>query len=217
MEEEMARSGAVILSRTDLIDIDGTAGRYRVSITQNGKQRRFTVGTIIIDMSSRQDGQNSSPVTSEMEMPSLMEDAFRSGNKWQMDGQSVLEPAVSRLPGVFLCGTKQGAVDVAEAIVQGSAAASKASALLSKGIIDIKQTVVNVDHQRCRGCATCESVCPFNAIMLAEGRPGIYRAEVDATLCRGCGICIARCPSGALSQSGQSDSQLIASLEAILF
>jgi heterodisulfide reductase subunit A len=123
---------------------------------------------------------------------------------------------VSRLPGVFLCGTGQGAVDVAEALVQGSAAASKASVLLSKGTIDIEQTLVTVDQQRCRGCATCESVCQFGAIMLTEKIPGVYRAEVDEGLCQGCGICVARCPSGALSQSGYSDSQLIASLEAIL-
>jgi heterodisulfide reductase subunit A-like polyferredoxin len=216
LEGELARSGATVLSGTNLINVEGTAGRYQVSVAHNGKSRRITVGAIVIDMSSGLDGREDSPVVPEAELPSLLVKAFRSENSQQMVGQPVLEPAVSRLPGVFLCGTGQGAVDVAEALVQGSAAASKASVLLSKGTIDIEQTVVTVDQQRCRGCATCESVCQFGAIMLTEKIPGIHSAEVDEGLCRGCGICVARCPSGALSQSDYSDSQLIASLEAIL-
>jgi len=216
LKGELTRSGATVLNGTNLINVDGTAGRYQVSVTQNGKSRRFAVGAIVIDMSSGLDGRENSSVAPDTELPSLLVKAFRSGKNRQMVGQPVLETVVSRLPGVFLCGTGQGAVDVAEALVQGSAAASKASVLLSKGTIDIKQTLVTVDQQRCRGCATCESVCQFGAIMLTEKIPGVYRAEVDEGLCQGCGICVARCPSGALSQSGYSDSQLIASLEAIL-
>jgi len=216
LEGDLARSGATMLSGINLINVDGTAGRYQVSVAQDGKSRRFAVGAIVIDMSTGFDGQKNSPVAPETELPVLLMKSFRSDNSCQTIGKPVLEPAVSRLPGVFLCGTGQGAVDVAEALIQGAAAASKASVLLSKGTIEIEQTVVTVDHQRCRGCATCESVCPFGAIMLTERILGIYSAEVDDTLCRGCGICIARCPSGALSQSGHSDSHLIASLEAIL-
>ncbi len=216
LEGELSRSGATILSGTNLISVDGTAGRYQVSVAQNGKSRRFAVGAIVIDVSSGLDGQKNSPTVPEAELPSLLAKAFRSENGQQMVEQPVLEPAVSQLPGVFLCGTGQGAVDVAESLIQGSAAACKASVLLNKGTIDIEQTVVIVDHQRCRGCATCESVCQFSAIMVMERSPGIYSAEVDEGLCRGCGICVARCPSGALSQSGYSDNQLIASLEAIL-
>ncbi|MFC2003791.1 4Fe-4S binding protein, partial [Chloroflexota bacterium] len=116
----------------------------------------------------------------------------------------------------FLCGTGQAAMNVPEALIQGSAAASKASVLLSKGTIDIEQTVVTIDQQRCRGCGTCESVCEYGAIMLRERIPGVFSAQVDEGLCRGCGICVAHCPSGALSQNGYSDLQISASLEAIL-
>jgi len=123
---------------------------------------------------------------------------------------------VSRLPGIFLCGTGQAATDVTEAVIQGAAAASKASVLLNKGKIEIAQTVVSIDQQRCRGCGTCASICQFGAIMLSEKNPGIFTAQVDEGLCRGCGICVAHCPSGALSQSGYSDNQITASLEAIL-
>ena len=128
---------------------------------------------------------------------------------------TIQEPAVSRLPGVFLCSTEEE-LDVADALVRGSAAASKASAWLSKGTIDTEQTVVAVDQQRCRGCGTCATTCPFMAIKLVETKSNIFIAQVDEGLCRGCGICVAQCPSGALSQSGYSDRQITASLEAVL-
>lgn len=110
----------------------------------------------------------------------------------------------------------QAVTNVNEALMQGSAAASKASVLLNKGKIEILSTVTSVDQQRCRGCGTCESVCGFGAITLTERIPGILSAQVDEGLCQGCGICVAHCPSGALSQGGYSDLQISASLEAIL-
>ena len=127
-----------------------------------------------------------------------------------------MEPAVSRLSGVFLCGTGQAAMNATEALVQGAAAASKASILLSKGEIEIVPTVVTVDQQRCRGCGTCESLCGFGAIALTERIPGVFSPQVDEGSCLGCGICVAHCPSGALSQGGCSDFQISTSLEAIL-
>jgi heterodisulfide reductase subunit A-like polyferredoxin len=216
LEEKVARSGAAILGEAKLINVDGTAGNYLVSVSDNGKSRRFTVGAIIIDISSRSDGQTVNPVAAEVELPAFLIQAFSTDNVCQKIEQSDFEPAVSRLMGIFLCGTGQGALDVAEALVQGSAAASKASVLLNKGTIDIEQTAVTVDIKRCRGCANCESACPFDAIMVTEGTPGVHNAEVNDALCRGCGVCLAHCPTGALSQNGYNDRQLIASLEAIL-
>jgi heterodisulfide reductase subunit A-like polyferredoxin len=213
LEEELTRSRAIVLRETHPVGLDGTAGRYQVSVVRNGKSLRFAVGAIVVDLSSRQNGR--SDVVAETELLSLLEKGIISGNG-QKNGHPVLEPAVSRLPGVFLCGTGQAA-DVTEALTQGLAAASKASVLISKGVIDIEQTVAIVDRGRCRGCGTCESVCPFGAIRLEKREAiNVYAARVEDALCRGCGICVARCPSGALSQNGYSDGQLIASLEAIL-
>jgi len=216
LEEKVARCGVAILGEAKLINVDGTAGNYLVSVSDNGKSRRFTVGAIIIDISSRSDGQTVNPVAAEVELPAFLIQAFNTDNVCQKTEQSDFEPAVSRLTGIFLCGTGQGALDIEEALVQGSAAASKASVLLNKSTIDIEQTAVTVDIKRCRGCANCESVCPFDAIMVTEGTPGVHNAEVNDALCRGCGVCLAHCPTGALSQNGYNDRQLIASLEAIL-
>jgi ferredoxin len=216
LERELTSQGTMILNGAELVNIAGPAGRYQASVTQNGKSRRFTVGAIILDIATGINGQKDSVLTEEIELPPLLLKAIRNGDKPLVAGQPGTEPVVSQLPGVFLCGTGQAAINVAEALIQGSAAASKASVLLNKGTIDIEQTVATIDQSRCRGCGTCESVCGFGAITLTERIPGIFSAQVDEGLCQGCGICVAHCPSGALSQNGYSDLQISASLEAIL-
>ncbi|MFC1870239.1 FAD-dependent oxidoreductase, partial [Chloroflexota bacterium] len=213
LESGLGGSRIMMLSGAELVDVDGTAGRYQATVVRDGTPSTFTVGAIILDLSAI-NGQESNPSAGEMALPPLLLKAFR--NDRQEGGLPFVEPAVSRLPGVFLCGIGKGAADVAGALVQGSAAAGKALALLNRGTIDVEQTVVAIDRQRCRGCGTCVSVCPFGAISLIERNPGVFLAQLSEGLCRGCGICGAHCPSGALSQSGYSDRQLTASLEAIL-
>ena len=200
LRSEMVKNGAMIYSGTKLLSINGIPGSYRAAVTENGKSRILTVGAIILDLNAGLDGEIKTII---------------GENNRQTDAQPSLEPAVSRLPGVFLCGTGQE-TDVDRALTQGSAAACKASIFLSKGTLDIEETAVTVDRQRCRGCGICSSICPFEAITPGENINGIWAAEVNEGLCRGCGICIARCPSGALSLSNYSDNQVTASLEAIL-
>ncbi|MGI6286644.1 Ion-translocating oxidoreductase complex subunit B [Moorella humiferrea] len=51
-----------------------------------------------------------------------------------------------------------------------------------------------VDAEKCRGCKTCEKVCPVLAIKV-ENR----KAVVDAERCRGCAACEQRCPDYAIT------------------
>lgn len=50
-----------------------------------------------------------------------------------------------------------------------------------------------VDAEKCRGCKTCERVCPVLAIKM-ENR----KAVVDNERCRGCANCEQRCPDYAI-------------------
>lgn len=50
-----------------------------------------------------------------------------------------------------------------------------------------------VDAEKCRGCKTCEKVCPVLAIKV-ENR----KAIVDVDRCRGCAACEQRCPDYAV-------------------
>lgn len=56
--------------------------------------------------------------------------------------------------------------------------------------------VANIDGDKCLGCSTCESVCPF-------GIPKLVKTEslssIDLEACFGCGVCVRNCPEEAIS------------------
>lgn len=191
----------MVLHGVKSVNLEGSPGRYRMTAMQNGKPLRLAAGAIVLDLSS---------VTALP--PLLLKDmAIRR----RTDALPTLDPCSSRLPGVFLCGTVN-TVDVAEALIQGAAAASKASVWLNRELLEARPGVVTIDQRRCRGCGTCVSICEYGATVLAETRPGVLTAHVDGGLCQGCGVCTAHCPSGAIDQSGYSEDAIAASLEAVL-
>jgi ferredoxin len=51
-----------------------------------------------------------------------------------------------------------------------------------------------VDVEKCRGCKTCEKVCPVLAIKVED-----KKAIADAERCRGCAACEQRCPEYAIT------------------
>ncbi|MFH1486665.1 MAG: 4Fe-4S binding protein, partial [Chloroflexota bacterium] len=201
MESELRSNRARVLHGAKLVNVEGSAGRYQVTAMQDGKPLRLAVGAIILDRTTPRD------------LPPLLSKAVANGRQAVLG--AAFEPAVSRLPGVFLCGA-EGAADVADAVVRGAAAASKAAVWLTKGLLETKSTIVAIDQSRCRGCGTCASVCQVGAIALVESASGVFTAQVDEGVCQGCGMCAAYCPSGALSQYGHSDEMIAASLQAIL-
>ncbi len=52
---------------------------------------------------------------------------------------------------------------------------------------------VNVNKEKCTGCAVCKSACPVDAIEIKDGKA--YVSE----MCVECGACISECPCEALS------------------
>ncbi|MBI2830717.1 MAG: FAD-dependent oxidoreductase [Chloroflexi bacterium] len=202
LQKELAKKGATVLYGAQVASLSVTAGGYNATVIQGEKEHSFRAGVVILDISELY-GRTS-------KLPVFLQKAIRNGYE-----KLLSEPAGSRLPGIFLCGTGEATEDTVEAVIQGSAAASKASILLNSGEMEIVETIAAVDRMRCRGCGTCESVCPFLAIKVSEQEKGVKIAEVDEGLCRGCGLCVANCPSGALSQYDNTDAQITASLEAI--
>jgi NAD-dependent dihydropyrimidine dehydrogenase PreA subunit len=53
--------------------------------------------------------------------------------------------------------------------------------------------VAHVDKARCEACATCEEMCPFEAIQVTEA------AVVHWETCMGCGVCVGQCPSETMT------------------
>jgi len=55
-------------------------------------------------------------------------------------------------------------------------------------------TIAKVDESKCKGCYTCQRVCPVLAISVDEN----LIAKVDESICVGCGNCYDRCPNYAI-------------------
>jgi MinD superfamily P-loop ATPase len=50
----------------------------------------------------------------------------------------------------------------------------------------------------CSGCGTCQEVCQFGAIQIAQEGQGAEAFVVDPLACEGCGVCVQMCPEGAI-------------------
>jgi heterodisulfide reductase subunit A len=126
------------------------------------------------------------------------------------------DSARSKLKGVYLAGACQAPMDVQKSILQGMAASGYVLSGLAEGRqLQIDPVVASVNTDRCSGCKTCHTVCPYKAISLVPGQRG-ERADINALLCQGCGTCVAACPSGAIKGSHFTNDQLFAEIEAVL-
>jgi heterodisulfide reductase subunit A-like polyferredoxin len=99
-------------------------------------------------------------------------------------------------------------------VIKGQAMAARVSSYLSQSTLRPRVTVVSIDRRLCRGCGDCAAVCPY--IEMKVNDSGTAYAAVDPMLCLGCGACLTSCPTGAITQSVQSDSNIISTLETML-
>lgn len=199
--EDLERHGVKIIKGARLEDVQGSAGAYRILFEHQGRLRDLSVGVIVVDPAANL----SAP------LPELLESAIRIK-------RSGLEEATGPAQGIIVCGTGPATTDPETATLEGSAAASKALALLRQTDVQASPSpaIAAIDPQVCRGCGTCVTVCRFGAPHLVQASPGVFTARIREDTCRGCGTCVAHCPSGAISQSGLSDRHIVASLEALL-
>jgi heterodisulfide reductase subunit A len=72
-----------------------------------------------------------------------------------------------------------------------------------------------VDPERCRACKTCIDICEYCAPELVEIK-GRYTSWIDPDMCNGCGTCAVHCPSGAIKAGCSNETQIEATLSAIL-
>jgi heterodisulfide reductase subunit A len=144
-----------------------------------------------------------------------------------LEAHMKLRPVDFATDGVFLCGKAHAPKYVEECISQASAAAARASTILSKETLESEAVISKVNEELCSGCGVCVEMCPYSAIDLVERTVSanerdalfdaiVHMAEVNPALCRGCGSCTGACPSGAMGQSGFRDDQVYAMINAFL-
>ena len=144
----------------------------------------------------------------------------RSADGFLQEIHPKLRPVELAVSGVFVAGTCQAPMDIAESCASGSAAASKAVALLSRGHIELDPFRARVNVNQCRGEGKCVEVCEYQkAITLVETSSNgetVRRAQVNSALCNGCGMCVAACPHQAIEVDGWHLKQFDAMVDALV-
>lgn len=129
-----------------------------------------------------------------------------------MEAHMKLRPVDFTTEGVFLAGLAHYPKPIDEAIAQATAAAQRASILLSKEELTFPGVVSKVDPNKCAVCLTCVRLCPYGAPRINED----HKAEIVAALCQGCGICASVCPGKAIELSHFRDDQVFEEIDALL-
>ena len=145
----------------------------------------------------------------------------RTADGFFQEAHLKLAPVDFANDGIFLCGMAHYPKRVVtESLIQASAAAARATTILSKKTIDIEPTISHVIDDKCDGCAYCVDPCPFKAITLVEYKDAADNVKkkvvVDEALCKGCGTCMATCPKAAIFVWHFKPEQLFAMTMAAL-
>ena len=122
-----------------------------------------------------------------------------------------LRPVEVFTAGIYLAGSCQAPMDVTEALAAASAAASKASILLSKGEVNLEPFVSKVNKEECAKCLTCVRACPFDVPIIEED--GAY---INPAACYGCGVCVSACPGGAISLAQYDNKEIGAQIKGAI-
>lgn len=133
-----------------------------------------------------------------------------------LEAHPKLHPLESAVEGVFLAGSCQGPKDVRETVAASVGAAAKAYQLLCKDHLLLDGMIAVIDGDRCTGCGTCATECPYQAIALREDENGKRKAHVETAACKGCGVCAGCCPTEAADHLGSPLEALKAMVDAAL-
>jgi len=135
----------------------------------------------------------------------------RTAEGFFLEAHMKLRPVDLASDGMYVCGSVHAPKLINETIAQASAAAARASTLLSKDRITVSGIVARVDGEKCAACLTCVRICPYEVpIINAQGE-----AEIDVAKCHGCGCCAAECPAKAIQLGHYQDEQVLAKCEAL--
>ena len=129
-----------------------------------------------------------------------------------LEAHPKLKPLDAPTDGIFYAGACVGLKDIPYSVSQGSGAASRAAAVISKQTWKIEPIISTVDPDKCTSCGVCVNACPYGAIKHEKSCP----ANIITASCHGCGTCVAECPSCAITQMHFTDAQIMAQIHAAL-
>jgi len=184
-------------------DPETTSLRLFVENTTTGRLEQHEVDMLVLSIGAvpRQDGR----------IKDLLSLA-RTADGFFMEAHPKLKPVDTPTRGVYIAGCAESPKDVKDSVTQASAAAARASILLSSPKIRVEAITAVVDQELCKMCGLCASVCPYGAIVWQKKQP----ARVVSVACAGCGTCAAECRFEAITMRHFTDQQIYAMVDSIL-
>jgi len=189
------------------------AGRLKISVRDPILDIKLNIAADLLVLSAGVlPGEDTQDLAKKMKLP-LTEDEFF------LEAHIKLRPVDFSNDGIFLAGLAHSPKLVDETIAQASAAAARASAILSKDEIELEACISQVVDDNCDGCAYCVDPCPFDAVTLIEYmKDGMVKktVESDPAKCHGCGVCMATCPKKGIRVRNFSLDQISDMVEAAM-
>jgi len=188
-------------------------GRLKVSVRDPILDIKLNIAADLLVLSAGVvSGADTQDLAKKMKLP-LTEDEFF------LEAHIKLRPVDFSNDGIFLAGLAHSPKLLDETIAQASAAAARASAILSKKEIELEACISQVVDANCDGCAYCVDPCPFDAVTLIEYmQDGMVKktVESDPAKCHGCGVCMATCPKKGILVRNFSLDQISDMVEAAM-
>jgi len=176
---------ATILFETEVTDVSGWCGEYRVVLAAKEGQEEILVGGIVVSVGD--DVEWIKELRSKMQLDTDSEGLLKGKQRTGLIG-------ATRDPGMwFIPFSKEGDRFAAEASGASMAVVSLTT-LLDKNEMGHPVLVSEVDESVCGGCGTCVKTCAFSASSIDLTR---NVSVIDPKRCKGCGNCVVACPTGA--------------------
>jgi NADPH-dependent glutamate synthase beta subunit-like oxidoreductase/NAD-dependent dihydropyrimidine dehydrogenase PreA subunit len=215
MLEQFQEKDVMVKPWPDALKLEGFPGNYEAVLEYGSQTDRVAVGAVLVNIDELNKG--TPPLLDTTSGSGLLDRIIaRKGNSGYLAsvGDDLLrEITIKETSGIFLL-PPNGAELPNEQILHGLAMAARVSTYLEQESIRPRAMAVNIDTKLCRGCGNCADICPY--IEMKEHGNGTVYAYVDEALCLGCGACVTSCPAGAITQSLQSDRQIISTLRSML-
>jgi heterodisulfide reductase subunit A len=193
--------------------VTASNGRLTISVKDSLLGMQLNIDCDNLVLSPRITPRNDiADIAQKLKIP-LTQDGFL------LEAHMKLRPVDFASDGIYLCGLAHGPKNLAESIAQASAAAARASTVLSKKQIELEPRISEVIDENCDGCAYCIDPCPYNALTLLEyavDSTTKKTVEADPGKCRGCGVCMATCPKKGIFVRNFKLEQINAMVEAAL-
>jgi heterodisulfide reductase subunit A-like polyferredoxin/thioredoxin reductase len=211
--KEIGKLGVSAIAWPRVLKLDGVPGNYEATIESSSGVTNIRAGAVIVD--SKAVGKMLDQADATFKASLFGQILSRSS---QLDNRAILNSALRELSigdtaGIFIISSNEGEIPEKQ-VIKGQAMAARVSSYLSQSTLRPRITAVCIDRQLCRGCGDCAILCPY--IEMKVNDTGIAYAAVDPMLCLGCGACLTSCPTGAITQTVQSDSNIISTLKTML-